>query len=207
MIELTGRIVKDPQALNGAMFAVPGETVVGELQETTVIPTTTEQTVTPERGYYGFSSVTVTPVELQEKTVTPKDVQQMVKPDTDYHGLSAVTVAAIEMQEKTVKPTTEDQTVTPDDGYTGLSSVNVSAVILQAKTVSPTTKEQTVTPDAFHHGLSSVTVEAFEIGDSLKVFVCKASGILPEVAKGTATSGFGNGLFTSQAVGTVTEST
>lgn len=126
MIELTGRIVKEPQALDGAMFAVPGATSLGELQETTIIPMTEEQKVTPDIGYAGFSAVTVTPVELQEKTVTPKDAQQIVKASEGYHGLSAVTVEGVTMQAKTVTPTaTTEQTVTADEGYSGLSAVTI----------------------------------------------------------------------------------
>ena len=78
-------------------FAKVAVAVSGEaptLQEKSVTPGTSEQTVTPDSGYDGLSQVTVGAVQVQEKTVTPGTSEQTVTPDAGKY-LSKVTVGAV----------------------------------------------------------------------------------------------------------------
>ena len=126
-----------------------------KLQSKTVKSTTSKQTVSPDSGYDGFSSVTVSPIKLQSKPVSPLTTTVKVFPDTGYDGLSQVTVKKMDLVSKTVTPTNEVQTVQPGAGYDGLSSVVVNAAPLETKNI---TQAGTFTPSSGKVGFSQVTV-------------------------------------------------
>lgn len=126
-----------------------------KLQSKTVKSTTSQQTVSPDSGYDGFSSVTVSPIKLQAKSVSPLTTSAKVFPDTGYDGLSQVTVNKMDLVSKTVTPTNEKQTVLPGAGYDGLSSVVVNAAPLETKNITQT---GTFTPSSGKVGFSQVTV-------------------------------------------------
>ena len=70
------------------------ESDVPVLQEKTVTPTTSKQTVTPDSGYDGMSKVTVNEIQTETKTATPKKSTQSVTPSSGKF-LSEVTVNSI----------------------------------------------------------------------------------------------------------------
>ena len=94
-----------------------------KLQSKTVKSTTSKQTVSPDSGYDGFSSVTVSPIKLQSKPVSPLTTTVKVFPDTGYDGLSSVVVNAAPLETKNI---THAGTFTPSSGKVGFSQVTVN---------------------------------------------------------------------------------
>ena len=150
-----------------------------KLQSKTVKSTTSQQTVSPDSGYDGFSSVTVSPIKLQAKSVSPLTTSTKVFPDASYDGLSQVTVNKMDLVSKTVTPTKEKQTVLPGAGYDGLSSVVVNAAPLETKNITQT---GTFTPSSGKVGFSQVTVDinTFDINTFFTATNSGASGTHPK---------------------------
>lgn len=146
---------------------VPSETF--NTQTKTVTPTESTQTISPDNGYNGLSSVTVNPISstyigsaVPKKgatTITPNSNSQTAISSGTY-ATGNITVSAVPTETKSI---TANGTYTPSNGKY-FSSVNVNVVgdafDIQSKSVTPTESEQIVTPDAGYDGLSSVTVGA-----------------------------------------------
>ena len=157
---------------NGKYFSsvtvnVPSETF--NTQTKTVTPTESTQTVSPDNGYNGLSSVTINPISSTyigsavptkgATTITPNSNSQTAISSGTY-ATGNITVSAVPTETKSI---TANGTYTPSNGKY-FSSVNVNVVgdafDVQSKSITPTESEQIVTPDAGYDGLSSVTVGA-----------------------------------------------
>lgn len=146
---------------------VPSETF--NTQTKTVTPTESTQTISPDNGYNGLSTVTVNPISSTyigsavptkgATTITPNSKSQTAISSGTY-ATGNITVSAVPTETKSI---TANGTYTPSNGKY-FSSVNVNVVgdafDVQSKSITPTESEQIVTPDAGYDGLSSVTVGA-----------------------------------------------
>lgn len=101
------------------------------LQEKSVTPSKSTQTIEPDDDHDGLSKVTVNPIPSEY--IVPSGTVSVTENGT--HNVReaesvSVNVPAPEFktQEKTVTPTTSKQTVTPDAAYDGLSEVTVNAM-------------------------------------------------------------------------------
>jgi epidermal growth factor receptor substrate 15 len=168
-----------PNFVAGYMSSHPPVAASQILQNETVTPTTTAQTVTPTSNGYYLESVTVeampagtagTPtatkgaVSGHAVTVTPSVTNATGYITGGTITGTAVTVSASEL-------VSGSQTITTNDTYdvTNLAEVVVSvsggSPSLQAKTnINPTTSSQTITADAGYDGLSSVQINAMPSG-------------------------------------------
>lgn len=157
---------------NGKYFSsvtvnVPAETF--NTQEKTVTPTESTQTISPDNGYDGLSTVTVNPISSTYvgSAVPTKGATTIIPNANSQTAISSgtyvtgnISVSAVPTETKNI---TANGTYKPSDGKY-FSSVNVSIVgdtfDTQEKSVTPAESEQVIVPDAGYDGLSSVTVGA-----------------------------------------------
>lgn len=129
--------------------------VVPELQDKSVTPGATEQSVTPDTGYAGLSTVTVSPVATEPGAATPSAAAQVVTP-SEGKFFNQFTVNATPTEQKTIDA---NGTFTPSAGkFFDSVTVNVNtAKPEQEKSVDLTTMAPVeVTPDT-GYTLSKVT--------------------------------------------------
>ena len=154
-----------------------GESTAILQEKTDINPTTSSQTITPDQGYDGLSSVQInampsgtagTPtatkgsVSNHQVSVTPSVTNTTGYITGSTISGTAVTVTASELASGN-KSITENGTDIDVVGYSTVS-VEVSgggSPSLQAKTnINPSTSSQTIEPDSGYDGLSSVQINA-----------------------------------------------
>ena len=110
------------------------QTVKSDLQAKSVTITSNgTTTVTPDSGYDGMESTTITTnvqPKLQAKTATLTTTSStVISPDSGYYGLSKVTVAPATQTKSTTITSNGTTTIKPDSGKVGLTSVSVTTNI------------------------------------------------------------------------------
>lgn len=132
------------------------------LQSKTATPTKSQQSITPDSGYYGLSDVTVNPIPEAYQNVSAVNAAAgdvlAGKVIVDATGASVTgTMTNNGAVNKTLDATASNQTYTVPRGYhSGSGTVNIT---LETKSATPTTSSQTISPTS-GKVLSQVTVNA-----------------------------------------------
>ena len=132
------------------------------LQPKTVTPTKSQQSITPDQGYYGLSGVTVKaiPENFQDVSATTAAAPDVLATKVFIAADGTTTTGTMANNggvSKTLDATTGNQSYTIPAGYhNGNGKVTV---VLEEKTTTPTTTTQNITPTA-GKVLSKVTVSA-----------------------------------------------
>ena len=132
------------------------------LQPKTVTPTKSQQSITPDQGYYGLSGVTVKaiPENFQDVSATTAAAPDVLATKVFIAANGTTTTGTMSNNgavSKTLDATTGNQSYTLPAGYhNGNGKVTL---VLEEKTATPTTTTQNITPTA-GKVLSKVTVSA-----------------------------------------------
>lgn len=150
--------IKSPSGvtlLTEKKYCTENISVVPELQDKAVTPATAEQTIAPDTGYAGLSTVTVSPVVTESGAATPSAAAQVITP-SEGKLFDKFTVNATPTEQKTIDA---NGTFTPSSGkFFDSVTVNVNtAKPEQEKSIDLTTMTPVdVTPDE-GYTLSKVT--------------------------------------------------
>ena len=158
------------------------------LQPKTVTPTKSQQSITPDQGYYGLSGVTVKaiPENFQDVSATTAAAADVLAAKVFIAADGTTTTGTMPNNgavSKTLDATTGNQSYTIPAGYhNGNGKVTV---VLEEKTATPTKSAQNITPTA-GKVLSKVTVNAIpkQYGDATGKTVTAAGLLEGETAIG-----------------------
>lgn len=132
------------------------------LQSKTVTPTKSQQSISPDSGYYGLSAVTVNAIpeayqDVSSVTATAGDVLATKIIVTSDGTVTTGTMTNNGAVSKVLDATTSNQSYTVPSGYhNGSGTVSI---VLETKSATPGDSSQTITPTS-GKVLSSVTVGA-----------------------------------------------
>ena len=135
------------------------------LQPKTVTPTKSQQSITPDQGYYGLSGVTVKaiPENFQDVSATTAAAPDVLATKVFIAADGTTTTGTMANNgavSKTLDATTGNQSYTIPAGYhNGGGKITV---VLEEKTATPTTTTQNITPTA-GKVLSKVIVSAIPV--------------------------------------------
>ena len=158
------------------------------LQPKTVTPTKSQQSITPDQGYYGLSGVTVKaiPENFQDVSATTATAPDVLATKVFIAANGTTTTGTMPNNgavSKTLDATTGNQSYTIPAGYhNGNGKVTV---VLEEKTATPATTSQSITPTA-GKVLSKVTVNGIpkQYGDATGKTVTAAGLLEGETAIG-----------------------
>lgn len=188
------------------------------LQEKSVNPQLTKQTITPDSGYDGLSKVTVSAMPTATQATPSISVSSsglITASATQSKGYVSAGTKSKTLQlttkgETTITPSTTSTTIDSGVYTTGKitipgdidlvagnikSGVSIFGVVgtyapnLQAKEVDPQLTAQTITPDSSYYGLSKVTVKAMPQADQATPSISvSSSGLI--TASATQSKGY-----------------
>lgn len=174
-------LLTELQTILAGKTAVPQDPV---LQEKTVTPTTSSQTVSPDSGYDGLSSVTVNamPAATQATpSITVSATGLITASSTQMAGyVSAGTKSETKQlttqAAKTITPSTSSQTAVAKNVYT-TGAVTVAAIpstyvkptaTKAATTYTPTTSNQTIAAGTYCSGVQTIKGDANLVAGNIK---------------------------------------
>lgn len=160
------------------------------LQDKTVTPTNSQQTVRYDSNYTGLGTVTVKAVDA---TADSNIKAENIKEDVTILGVTGTFAGKKIDSYKTVTPTTSYQTIRPDEGFDGISYVNVNPVTYN---IDSNIKAANIKKDVNILGIKG-TYEGVER-------VYKTLNVSPKITSQTLTPGEGVDGFNKVEVSAVT---